>query len=457
MPKSRNLFNSLTARIVGLTVLVAVIATAVTASIAFPLISQGAQAQAESELNRVADVSQAALRSPVDTEAVNRLRDELETAGITAYIIGARLAPVPGLDSQVQEEVLRGRSISGTANVSGADVMVAGRPLQGGLGLVLLAPADAGELAGDNLRTVLIALLAGLVVAVVIGLLAARRLTRPLRRAAEAAERMSTGEREVRLESGGPEEISDIAISLNQLGDSLALSEGRQRDFLLSVSHELRTPLTAIRGYAEALSDGLTEDPAEVGSAVVGETRRLERLVADLLDLARLGAVDMSIELTETDLVQLVQRAAQAWVGRFDQAGVVMRVEVPEGSVAVRADQERVRQILDNLIENALRMTPEGQPVVLAVTIDDRYGALSVRDGGVGLTEADMAVAFEPAALFSRYQGVRKVGTGVGLALVGRLADRMSGVAQVWSAPEGGAAFGVWLPLMSTTPSASPE
>ena len=197
MPKSRNLFNSLTARIVGLTVLVAVIATAVTASIAFPLISQGAQAQAESELNRVADVSQAALRSPVDTEAVNRLRDELETAGITAYIIGARLAPVPGLDSQVQEEVLRGRSISGTANVSGSDVMVAGRPLQGGLGLVLLAPADAGELAGDNLRTVLIALLAGLVVAVVIGLLAARRLTRPLRRAAEAAERMSTGEREV--------------------------------------------------------------------------------------------------------------------------------------------------------------------------------------------------------------------------------------------------------------------
>ena len=155
--------------------------------------------------------------------------------------------------------------------------------------------------------------------------------------------------------------------------------------------------------------------------------------------------------------MQLVQRAAQAWVGRFDQAGVVMQVEVPEDSVVVRADQERVRQILDNLIENALRMTPEGKPVVLAVTIDGQYGALSVRDGGVGLTEADMAVAFEPAALFSRYQGVRKVGTGVGLALVGRLADRMSGVAQVWSAPEGGAAFGVWLPLMSTTPSASPE
>ena len=457
MPRSRNRFNSLTARIVGLTVLVAVIATAVTALVAFPLISQGAQAQAESELNRVADVSQAALRSPVDTEAVTRLRDELETAGITAFIIGSRLTPVPGLDISVQEEILRGRSISGTATVSGSEVMVAGRPLQGGLGLVLLAPADAGELAGDNLRTVLVALLVGLAVAVVIGLLAARRLTRPLRRAAQAAERLSTGEREVRLDSSGPDEISDIAVSLNQLGDSLALSEGRQRDFLLSVSHELRTPLTAIRGYAEALSDGLVSDPPEVGSAVVGETRRLERLVADLLDLARLGAVDMSIELTETDLSDLVNQTAQAWSGRFDQAGVLLRLEVPEEPVVVRADPERVRQILDNLIENALRMTPEGQPVVLAITRAGQYGALSVRDGGVGLTKDDMAVAFEPAALFSRYQGVRKVGTGVGLALVGRLADRMAGVAQGWAAPEGGAAFGVWLPLASVAVSARPE
>lgn len=433
-------------------VLVALIAALVTLLVALPLINQSAQVRAEAELARLADIGVAALQQPVDPADVSRVQRQFEAADVDAYLIGPRLAPVPGLDTRVQQQILQGANITGSTRIDGREVLVSGRPLAGGFGLVLTAPVDASELISEDLRRLLIAVFVGAAVAAAIGLLVARRLTRPLRNAAEAAERLSAGEREVRLSAVGPKEIADIAESLNRLGDSLAVSEGRQREFLLSVSHELRTPLTAIRGYGEALSDGLTEDSSVAGAAVVDETRRLERLVADLLDLARLGAVDMSIELTGVDLGDTVTRAAAAWRSRFDAAGVELRSEIPAETVIVQADPERLRQILDNLIENALRVTPSGQPVVLAVTADQHYGAMSVRDGGPGLTPDDMAVAFEPAELFSRYQGLRKVGTGVGLALVGRLADRMGGVARVWPAPEGGAAFGVWLPLATSQP-----
>jgi two-component system sensor histidine kinase BaeS len=354
---------------------------------------------------------------------------------------------VSELSAELAGQVVAGARLSGTATIDGQESFVAGRTVGGGLGLLLAVPvSSADNLAGDDRRRLVTAVLAGLFAAVLIGLFAARRVTRPLRSAADAAERMSAGERGRRVTPAGPTEVVDIAESLNRLSDSLAASEGRQREFLLSVSHELRTPLTAIRGYAEALSDGLAEDPAATGEVLTAEAGRLDRLVADLLDLARLGAVDVSIDAVAVDLVELTRRAAEVWRDRCRAVGVELRCELPDHPLGVLADPVRVRQIIDNLAENALRVTPAGAPVVLAVAAADRSVLLSVRDGGPGLTPADLAVAFEPAVLHSRYRGVRPVGTGVGLALVGRLATRMGGSARAWAAPEGGAAFGVWFP-----------
>ena len=111
----------------------------------------------------------------------------------------------------------------------------------------------------------------------------------------------------------------------------------------------------------------------------------------------------------------------------------------------------RLRQIIDNLAENALRVTPSGQPIVLAVRRDDAEAAVEVRDGGPGLTDDDLAVAFVPEELHARYRGVRKVGTGLGLALVGSLATRLGGTAEAGHADEGGARFTVTIP--TTAPS----
>src|SRR5262249_17370090 len=133
-------------------------------------------------------------------------------------------------------------------------------------------------------------ILAGLGAGVLAGVLLGRRLTRPIRNAAIAAARLSSGDRGVRLRVEPPAEVGALAVALNELAAALTTSEGRQREFLLSISHELRTPLTTIRGYAEALADGVVqaESAEAVGKTVVAEAERLDRLVADLLSLARL-------------------------------------------------------------------------------------------------------------------------------------------------------------------------
>ena len=445
----RGFLDSLSGRTVLLSLLIAAIAAVVTVAVSIPLINGAARAQAQATLDRVADVTVAALQQSSAPGSADRVQDLLASQQISAYLIGTGLRPAPGLSVAQQREVLAGASLDAEVAIDDTDYLVAARPLNGSFGVVLLAPADnVVEPASSALRRLLAAVLAGLIVASVIGYLVSRRLTRPLRQFADTAQALSAGERGLQVEATGPREITDIAQSLNGLSRALDVSEGRQREFLLSVSHELRTPLTAIHGYAEALSDGVVDAADVPGTArvMVGESERMERLVADLLDLARLGAVDVVIDPTEVDLVQTVGEAALVWRDRCAREGVDFTADLPSGPLFVRTDPVRLRQIIDNLAENALRVTPAGRPIVVAVAIEGAWAATTVRDGGPGLTEDDRRVAFEPAALHARYRGVRSVGSGVGLALVGRLSQRLGGIARVGQAPEGGAAFTVLLP-----------
>jgi two-component system sensor histidine kinase BaeS len=269
-----------------------------------------------------------------------------------------------------------------------------------------------------------------------------------LQRAAAAAHRLSTGARDVRVEPEGPAEVAEVAEAINGLSSALAVSEGRQRDFLLSVSHELRTPLTAVKGYAEALADDVVPagSVAPTGQVLLAESGRLERLVSDLLDLARLGAQDFRIDATEVDVTELMRQAATVWADRCAREDVPFFAELPSFPVILRTDPTRLRQIVDGLAENALRVTPSGRPIVFALRPTGEVVTVQVRDGGPGLTDDDCDVAFDRSALYERYRGVRKVGTGVGLALVAGLAARLGGRAEAGRAPEGGACFSVHLP-----------
>ena len=216
------------------------------------------------------------------------------------------------------------------------------------------------------------------------------------------------------------------------------------------MSHDLRTPLTAITRVRRVA--GRRCGPAGGGAAgrcrLLGEARRLDRLVADLLDLARLGAQDFRVELAPVDLLELGRAPPRSGLPAARAAGVEFRLEAP-GPAVVGTDAARVRQILDGLLENALRVTPAGRPIVLARAPRTAPGAgcvLEVRDGGPGLTDDDLAVAFDRSALYDRYRGVRQVGTGLGLAIVHGLVTRLGGTVQAGHAAEGGARFTVRLP-----------
>jgi signal transduction histidine kinase len=340
------------------------------------------------------------------------------------------------------------KPLHGTVTIGGDQLLVEGRALdgQGAVALVRESAPAAGT--GQRLiSSVLFALGIGILVATVAGTLLGRLLARPLRRTAAVAVGMSHGRRDLRVPAVGPKEVIEVGESLNALADALARSEARQREFLLSVSHELRTPLTAVRGFAESLADGVVtgDDVPSVGQTIEQEAERLDRLVSDLLDLARLGADDFRLDVVDVDLSVVVRESAQVWERRCAAAGVQFRVEALEHPVFVRTDPRRVRQILDGLAENALRATPSGAPMVLALRVDST-AVLEVRDGGPGLSDDDYRMAFQRGALHARYQGVRPVGTGIGLALVHGLVTRLGGTISAGPAPEGGARFTVTLP-----------
>ncbi|MEB0304299.1 HAMP domain-containing sensor histidine kinase [Cryobacterium sp. 10I1] len=340
------------------------------------------------------------------------------------------------------------RSASTTVQVGGDTYVVEGRPRPGGGGLVgFLRVADVTESSSLIAGRILIAVAIGLVAAIVAGVFLSRRLARPLQVMARDARRLAGGERGLVVVSHGIPEIDDVSTALTALDRALGTSEGRQREFLLSVSHEIRTPLTAIRGYAEALADGVIPetDGSAVGVILVAEAKRLDRFVSDLLELARLEADDFTLELRSTDATAVLYEVERAWRGQCAQLGVSLQVNSSAGDpVPILTDPMRLRQIVDGLVENALRATPSGGVVVLtAKRVGDDTVRIEVRDSGPGLTDADAAVAFERGILRARYRDLRPVNTGLGLSIAAQLVGRLGGTIFVRSSIRNGTCFAV--------------
>ncbi len=211
-----------------------------------------------------------------------------------------------------------GQAVSETVRVAGQTLLVEGRPTANGAFALVQEAEPSEDLRRRVRRSIFLALGAGLAAAAIAGSLLSRVLARPLLRTAAAARRLGSGERDVRVPVEGPTEVAAVATSMNELATALQRSEARQQAFLMSVSHELRTPLTAINGFAESLADGVVSGPdtAHVGATIHREAQRLDRLVSDLLYLARVGADDFPVHLVRTDLTGLVREAAAVWSER---------------------------------------------------------------------------------------------------------------------------------------------
>lgn len=348
--------------------------------------------------------------------------------------------------------VVAGESVSYRTQDLAINYFVEGRPLVPGQGVFLIqrtsvVDSNVKDLLGANA----IALVIGLFAASLLALLVARRTAKPMHEAAQVATELASGNRDVSATLNGPVEVADISAALNLLAENLALSEDRQREFLMSISHELRTPLTSIKGYAEALSDGVIEpeETSEVGALLSGETARLERLVSDLLDLARAQAVEFRIDNHKVNLVSVAGAAAEAWRLRCERLGINFEFKNSTEAAEVLGDETRIRQMIDNLVENAVRVSAEGGLIRLSIQAHAAGFAISVEDNGPGLAPDDYETAFEPAVLHNKYRGKRDVGTGLGLALVGKLAERMNATVSAKSSELGGAAFEIVFPETS--------
>jgi two-component system sensor histidine kinase BaeS len=448
----RDFFRTLSGRVVLVTAATAVVAVIITALVALPIAVRTANNAARADLVEKSAIAVELLRTerpPARERIVSQLRQD----GIAVYLLRRGVADRPGLPARVIQQVAAGKTVNTRGIVDNRAVFIAGQPLAGNDAGVVLTRQAASGTATRVLSGVWLALLAGLVGGILAGALLARFIARPIRQAAAAAARISAGDRSVRLEVRPPAENAELADALNQLAAALQTSEGRERDFLLSVSHELRTPLSTIRGYAEALADGVVgpEGAPKAGATMLAEAERLDRLIADLLVLSRLEAADLPIDLVPVDLVELMGSAAEAWAARCVPDGPRLLVELPPAPVYVDTDPGRIRQVVDGLCENALRIVPPGAPLILAARAGSDGGIVEVRDGGPGFTDDDLAVAFQRGALNQRYRGIRKVGSGLGLALAARLVGRLGGTIEAGHAPEGGARFTVEIPYPTRT------
>ncbi|HWM04406.1 MAG TPA: HAMP domain-containing sensor histidine kinase, partial [Actinophytocola sp.] len=418
--------SSLAVRTTALCLAVAGVMALVAGGIAVRLVSTASRELTQQTLADQADVVAAQL---AETRlGARRLNAILEGQGLRVVrrgagggLSGADPAAVQAARQAGLTEVTADQPLHGSARVDGSVLLVEGRVVGDRTAIALVGEVATARGTGRRLiSNVVVALGIGLLVASAAGLLLARRLAGPLRRTAAVASALSHGRRDLRVPPEGPRELVEVGESINMLANALAHSEARQREFLLSVSHELRTPLTAVTGFAESLADGVVsgDEVPEVGRVIGQEAGRLNRLVSDLLDLARLGADDFRLDLVDVDLVELVAESARVWHARCAAAGVAFAVEAPAHPVRVHTDPRRLRQVVDGLAENALRVTPAGAPIVLSLRLAPGTAVLEVRDGGPGLSAEDYSLAFDRGVLNARYEGVRPVGTGIGLALV---------------------------------------
>jgi two-component system, OmpR family, sensor kinase len=332
--------------------------------------------------------------------------------------------------------------VKGTSYLAVAEPVAIGSQVLGAL--VVAKPAS-------QLRSSWIVLLERLAIAFGGGVLVAglaavyltRRIARPLMALSAAADEIAAGEYGIEVpHPRGHDEIAQLSARFADMAAKLGEAEQLSRMFLMSVSHELRTPLTAIRGHVSALREGVIQDPEAYSSSLAvieEEAMRLERLVGDVLDLAKLNAHRFTVLEEEVDMRELCERAYAAFGEVARQRSIDYRRDFEVRPVIV-TDGDRVLQIISNLLSNAFRWTPEGGRVSLALGAENGAVSVVVSDSGPGISPEERERIFRP--FWSRDGG----GTGLGLAIARELAFALGGRIDLRSEPGLGARFELTLP-----------
>ena len=277
-----------------------------------------------------------------------------------------------------------------------------------------------------------------------LGLWLSQRIGKPVEALARAADQVASGNYAVQVPVGrGGDELSLLSERFNEMAARLASTEERERQFLMSVSHELRTPLTAIKGHVDALRDGLVDDPELVAASldvVANEATRLERLVGDVLDLAKLRAHRFTVQTEEVDMGRLVGHAYGSFGDEARRRAIVYGLEGVEGAPTILTDGDRVLQVITNLLKNAFRWTPDGGQIDVELATANGRVSVDVIDTGPGSTSETVQ------RLFSPFVSQDTQGTGLGLPIAQELASALGGRIELDTEPGRGSRFRLVLP-----------
>ncbi|MFE4051877.1 sensor histidine kinase [Streptomyces sp. YIM B13518] len=294
-----------------------------------------------------------------------------------------------------------------------------------------------------------VAVAVGVALAAILGaLLLSRAVLRPVRAMTLAAKGLGEGDLERRVPVSGRDEIAQLGGAFNRMADSLQAGEERQRRLIGDIAHELRTPLANLRGYLEALRDDVVEPTPELLASLHEEAMLQQRIVDDLQDLALAEAGALTYHPTEVDLGELLEAARTAHRAQAEASGVRLELEA-EGTVFVTADPDRLRQVVGNLVGNALRATAAGGSVTLALAPRRELAVVEVRDTGKGIAEEDLPHLFDRFWRADASRGRATGGSGLGLSIARQIVTDHRGTIEVRSTVGAGTTFTIALPAAS--------
>ena len=398
-------------------------------------------------------------RRPLSRERVKTITEisKVNEYGIIIFNPASRqqtiLSDLPtGVEpKELDFEVLAERGyLSGTKDGRVWVAALAEEKLDNGALAVVVLSDEFDDVLGEADRWFLFAAIFAVCLAAIVATWLGKRFSRPVIDAARTARSLASGDLSARLPElpkGSSEETSDLVLAINSMAESMERARGVERQFLLSVSHDLRTPMTSIQGYAEAIIDEATDDPQHAGRVILAESRRLDRLVSDLLELARLDAQHFTLVLSHVDLIDIARKSADGLRLSASKMKVDLVVASPPEPLLIEGDPDRIGQVISNLLENAIRYA--NTKIVLNVRSLDDGIELSVTDDGPGISTEDLPHVFERLYV-SRHQPLeRESGSGLGLAIVKELVTAMGGEVQIFSTLGSGTTIKVIFPKIN--------
>ncbi len=291
----------------------------------------------------------------------------------------------------------------------------------------------------------------GTLVAAGVGVLAAlwlaERIVRPVSDLTRAARAITRGQPAAPVPVAGSDEIAELGRAFNSMAARLAEDEAQRRRLFAGIAHELRTPLAVVQGTLEGMLDHVLEPTEERIAGLHSQILLLRRLITDLRDLSLAQAGQLQLHLQTTDVAAVARETAEGLMPLFEERGVALRLDSPPRLPAVEADPDRLRQVVQNLLENAVRHTPRGGEVGVTLRADATGVHMRVSDTGSGIAPEDLPHIFDHFYRADRSRARSSGGTGLGLAIVKSLVEAHQGRVTVESAPGAGSVFAITLPV----------